>query len=52
MKTMGHPIYHHNVFVATHVFGHMIRRHEKYGYTLQRPLLFIQENLQYIKQIL
>ena len=20
---MGHPIYHHNVFVATHAFGHM-----------------------------
>ena len=52
---MDHPVYHHNGFVATHALGHM--KDMKYGYTLpvpmnQRPLLLIQEYLQYIQQIL
>ena len=33
MKTMSHPVYHHNVFAATHALGHI-----KYGYTLLAPI--------------
>ena len=33
MKTMCRPSYHHNGFVATHVFEHMM-----YGYTLLVPM--------------
>ena len=32
-KTMCHPAYHHNDFVATHALGSMI-----YGYTLLVPM--------------
>ena len=33
MKTMCPPGHHHNGFVATHAFGHMM-----YGYTLLLPM--------------
>ena len=33
MKTMCSPGYHHNGFVATHAFGHMM-----HGYTLLVPM--------------
>ena len=33
MKTMYHPVYHYNGFVATRALGHM-----KYGYTLLVPM--------------
>ena len=33
MKTMCHPVYHKNGFVASHALGHM-----KYGYILLVPM--------------
>ena len=32
MKTMCHPGYHHNGFVATHELGHMMYGYRIYGY--------------------
>ena len=48
---MDHPVYHHNGFVTTHAFGHEVWLHIAVPMS-QRPLLFIQEYLQYIQQIL